>query len=189
MALKLWRKFQIQMLVNLILPLQAKLQQWISYVSSQELIHADTLTDIPQARNVLGTPVPRVFDWSSKAQENAVGAEYIIMEKVPGIELERVWPSMKIGDRLTLVKAIAGFQKAWTSVSFKKFGSLYFAKDLEEQTGNDLLYIDANGVNITDRKFAIGPSTGREFIDNGRVTIGFDRGPCKISVLNQDPHD
>jgi len=147
------------------------------------LIYADALTDIPQARNVLGTPVPRVFAWSSKARENPVGAEYIIMEKVPGIELERVWPSMRIGDRLTLIKAIAGFQNAWTSVSFKKFGGLYYAKDLEERTGNEPLYIDANGNDITDAKFAIGPSTGRESIDNGRASINFDRGPCKISVL------
>jgi aminoglycoside phosphotransferase (APT) family kinase protein len=76
-----------------------------------------------QARNVLGTPVPKVLAWSSKAQENPVGAEYIIMEKVSGIELEHVWPSMSIKDRLVIVKAIAGFQKAWTSVSFNRFGS------------------------------------------------------------------
>ncbi|KAJ8067351.1 hypothetical protein OCU04_004704 [Sclerotinia nivalis] len=122
------------------------------------------------ARNVLGTPIPR-------AQENPVGAECIIMEKVPGIELERVWPSMGIKDRFTLVKAIAGFQKVWASVSFKKFGGLYYTKDLEERTGNELLYTDANGVDITNAKFAIGPSTGRELIDNGRATIDFDRGP------------
>ena len=117
------------------------------------------------------------------AQENPVSAEYIIMEKVPGIKLERVWPSMKIADRFTLVKAIASFQKAWTLVSFKKFGSLYYAKDLGEGAGNEPLYIDANGVDITDAKFAIGPSTGRELIDNRRATVDFDRGPCKISKL------
>jgi hypothetical protein len=111
-----------------------------------------------KARNVLGTPVPRVLAWSSKAQENPVGAEYIIMEKVLGIELEHVWPSMNIKDRLTLVKTIAGFQKSWTSVSFKKFGSLYYANDLDESTGNEPLYVDATGVDIIDKKFAIGPS-------------------------------
>jgi hypothetical protein len=58
------------------------------------------------------------------------------MEKVLGIELERVWPSMNIKDRLALVKTIASFQKSWTSVSFKKFGSLYYANDLDESTGN-----------------------------------------------------
>ncbi|CAD6444631.1 e0f26d8e-30fa-4e00-934e-4dc87380c179 [Sclerotinia trifoliorum] len=129
------------------------------------------------ARNVLGAPVPKVFAWSSTAQENPVGAEYIIMEKVPGIELEHVWPSMGIEDRFTLVKAITGFQKAWASVSFKKFGGLYYAKDLEERTGNEPLYTDANGIDITNAKFAIGPSTGRELIDNGRANVGFDSGP------------
>jgi hypothetical protein len=146
-------------------------------------MHAGNPTDTLQVRNVLGTPVPRVFAWSSTAQENPVGAEYIIMEKVPGIEQERVWPSMKIADRFTLVKAIAGFQKAWTSVSFKKFGGLYYAKDLEKKAENEPLYTDANGVDVTDAKFAIGPSTGRELIDYRRATIDFDRGPCKISNL------
>ncbi|KAF2496248.1 hypothetical protein BU16DRAFT_526753 [Lophium mytilinum] len=129
------------------------------------------------ARNVLRTPVPKVLTWSSKAEENPIGAEYIIMEKVPGIELELVWPGMNIKDRLALTKTIAGFQKAWTSVSFKKFGSLYYAKDLDESTGNEPLYVDENGIDITDKRFAIGPSTGRESIDNGRATIKFERGP------------
>lgn len=146
-------------------------------------MHADLLIGIWQARDVLGTPVPKVFAWSSKAQENSVGAEYIIMEKVIGIELECVWPSMAIRDQYDVVKAITGFQKAWTSVSFKKFGALYYAQDLDERTGNELLYVDANGVEIKDARFTIGPSTGRESIDNRRATINFDRGPCKISVL------
>ena len=130
---------------------------------------------------MLGTPVPRVFAWSSRAQENPVGAEYIIMEKVSGIELERVWPSMEIADKFAVVKAIAGFQNSWTSVSFKKFGSLYYANDLEQGAGNAPLYTDTNGIDITDSKFSIGPSTGREMIDDGRATIEFDRGPCNIS--------
>jgi hypothetical protein len=142
-----------------------------------------------QARNVLGNPVPRVLAWSSKAQENLVGAEYIIMEKVLGIELEHVWPTMNIKDRLALVKTISGFQKAWTSVSFKKFGGLYYAKDLDEPTGNEPLYVDANGIDVIDDKFAIGPSTGRESIDNGRATIRFDRGPCKTSILGNEHFD
>ncbi|KAH6716130.1 hypothetical protein BKA61DRAFT_631600 [Leptodontidium sp. MPI-SDFR-AT-0119] len=128
-------------------------------------------------RNVLGTPVPKVFAWSSKAEENPVGAEYIIMEKLPGIELEHAWPSMTIGDRLAVVKAIARYQKSWCSVSFKKYGGLYYAKDLDISTGNEPLYTDANGIDVKDSKFGIGPSTEREFIDNGRATIDFDRGP------------
>lgn len=139
-----------------------------------------------QVRNVLGTPVPRVLAWSSKAEENPVGAEYIIMEKVLGIELEQVWPNMDIKDRFALTKTIAGFQKAWTSVSFKRFGALYYAKDLDETTGNEPLYVNENGVDVINERFAIGPSTGHEWIDNGRATIDLDRGPCKISVFAKE---
>ncbi|KAL1613217.1 hypothetical protein SLS60_001449 [Paraconiothyrium brasiliense] len=134
-------------------------------------------------RNVLGTPVPKVLAWNSKAQDNPVGAEYIIMEKAQGIELEKIWPSMNIKNRLALVENIAGFQKAWTSISFKRFGSLYYANDLDESSESEPLYVDANGIDTIDERFAIGPSTGREMVDNGRATVQFDRGPCKIHVF------
>lgn len=134
-------------------------------------------------RNVLKTPVPEVFAWSSKAQENPVGAEYIIMEKLPGIELERAWPTMKTEDRLAVVQEIADYQKAWTSVSFKKYGGLYYSKDLVSSLENEPLYTDADGVDVKDPRFSIGPSTGRELIDNGRARVEFDRGPCKSPSL------
>lgn len=38
---------------------------------------------ILQAMNVLGTPVPRVLAWSSDANENPVGVEYIIWKRSP----------------------------------------------------------------------------------------------------------
>jgi hypothetical protein len=107
------------------------------------------------------------------------------MEKVPGIELERVWPKMEMKDKFTVIKAIAGFQKSWTSVSFTKFGSLYFADDLEEMTRDEATYVNANGNEIVDKNFAVGPSTGRESVDDGRATIEFDRGPCKTCVATQ----
>lgn len=107
------------------------------------------------------------------------------MEKLPGIELERVWARMTIEDRFTIVKAISQYQKTWMSVSFNKFGSLYYARDLDGQPAHDPLYTDQQGVQITDSRFAIGPSTGREFFDDGRGDIEFDRGPCKYSVYNR----
>lgn len=103
------------------------------------------------------------------------------MEEAPGIELERVWPEMDIKARLAVVKAIAGYQKAWTDVSFTKFGSLYFAADLEISPKDHALYVDADGTHVMNRSYAIGPSTGRENIDDGRSTVDFDRGPCKLS--------
>ena len=132
-----------------------------------------------RVRNVLNVPVPKVLAWCSRAHEGPVGAEYIIMEEVPGVELEQVWPNMSIRDRFAVVKSIAGFQKAWTSIAFTKYGSLYFSRDLKDTHGSQPLYIDANGHHVKNENFAVGPSTARENFDNGRAAISFDRGPCK----------
>jgi hypothetical protein len=83
---------------------------------------------ICQAREELRTPLPEVYAWSSRAHETPVGAEFILMEKMNCVELETVLPRMKIQDRLEVVKAVAGYQKSWASVSFKQFGSLYCEK-------------------------------------------------------------
>jgi hypothetical protein len=131
------------------------------------------------ARNILDIPVPKVLAWHSHAHKNPVGAEYIIMEEVPGVELEHVWPDMSIQDRFAVVKSIAGFQKACTSVAFTKYGSLYFSRDLEDMHGSQPLYIDENGHHIKNENFAVGPSVARETFDSGRAAINFDRGPCK----------
>jgi hypothetical protein len=89
---------------------------------------------------------------------------------------------LDIKARFALVKRIAGFQKAWSSVSFKRFGALYYAKDLECSAGTEPLYVDGNGAEVRDEKFAIGPSTGRQWIDNKRASVDVDRGPCKTST-------
>ncbi|KAG6298268.1 hypothetical protein E4U45_005206 [Claviceps purpurea] len=59
---------------------------------------------------------------SSRAEETPIGAEYILMEKMEGVELEEVWPEMEIEDRLEVVKAVAAYQLSWASVSFEQYG-------------------------------------------------------------------
>ncbi|KAK2861443.1 hypothetical protein FQN49_004186 [Arthroderma sp. PD_2] len=120
-------------------------------------------------RTVCKIPVPKVYAWSS--QDNSVGSEYIIMEKVSGVPLDSVWPSMRLDDRFALTKTIAKYQEAWMKASFSHFGSLYFAEDLAGVRHVPL----QDG--LSDRKFAIGPSTGREWFDAGRATVEFDQGP------------
>lgn len=131
-------------------------------------------------RETLKTPVPKVYAWNSRAKEdNKVGAEYIIMEKLAGAPLEDRWADMEISDQFKLVKTIAGYQKAWMSASLNQFGSLYYARDLSGCNKTNPLYIDQNGDAIVDERFAVGLSTGRELSDDGRASISFDRGPCK----------
>ena len=139
-----------------------------------------------QVRETLGTPVPKVHAWSSRAQENTIGVEYIIMEKILGVQLDFVWAGMGIEDRFTIAKAIARYQKTWISFLFKKLGSLYYAEDLDRHN-QSLLYTDCHGVTITDPRFAVGLSTGRDFSDDGRVAVDFDKGPCETYVPNLTP--
>ena len=137
-------------------------------------------------RNLLETPVPKVYAWSSRAQDNVVGAEYIIMEKLPGIQLSVVWADMEIEARLTIAKAIARYQKAWMSISFNQFGSLYFAEDLDRST-QSLSYTNHQDITVTEPRFAVGPSTARGFNDDGRSNVEFDRGPCKFHGQHLPP--
>ena len=101
------------------------------------------------------------------------------MEKAPGIRLDDVWKNMGFQERWAVTESIAHYQSAWTSIRFKKLGSLYYAQDLDHQSIDGPLAINQHGDNITNNKLAVGPSNGREFVDDGKAKIGFDRGPCE----------
>lgn len=128
---------------------------------------------------MLGTPVPKVLAWSSKAKENPVGAEYMIMEKAAGAQLNEFWPNMNIEARFEVVKTIAGYQHAWRSISFAQYGSLYYSRDLDHP--KTCVLTRSDGSLVTEPSFAVGPSTGRDHFDDGRIAVDFDRGPCKFS--------
>ncbi|KAG5986368.1 hypothetical protein E4U52_000301 [Claviceps spartinae] len=131
------------------------------------------------AREVLCTDVPKVYDWSSMAHETAVGAEFILMEKVNGVELQQVWPRMEVEDRRELVKSVTAYQKSWASVTFDKYGSLYVAEDFKGENISFLVYTNEieKGQKVEDSRFVIGPSTSRDMFEYGRGVVEFDRGP------------
>ncbi|PLB52139.1 phosphotransferase enzyme family protein [Aspergillus steynii IBT 23096] len=126
-------------------------------------------------RTILDTPAPRVYAWNSQAKSHPVGAEFIIMDKAEGVPLSQVWGTMKLPQKLQVLLAMTRFQKNWLSVSFSHYGSLYYTGDLQ-QLGNDNYYIK-NANTIKDSKFAIGPSTGRDWFDAGRSNLDIYRGP------------
>ncbi|KKZ63018.1 hypothetical protein EMCG_02636 [[Emmonsia] crescens] len=146
------------------------------------LTTASEVATMDFVRNVLGTPAPKVYSWDSRAT-NSVGAEYIIMEKVPGVQLRQVWDNMKLVDKMNLRLDMARHQSAWLSVSFSQFGGLYYTQDLAHVPRENHLYRNTKGDKIWDERFAIGPVTGRDWFDCGRVRLDCDRGPWP-SVYN-----
>lgn len=106
------------------------------------------------------------------------------MEKVAGVQLQTVWKTLKPVQKLEIFKKIIEYQKQWLSVSFAKYGSLYFASDSKCECSihdDDHLYTARDGQRIWDARFLIGPAIGRDWVDERRATLDFDRGPCKTS--------
>ncbi|ETI22240.1 hypothetical protein G647_06313 [Cladophialophora carrionii CBS 160.54] len=106
-------------------------------------------------RNVLGTPAPHVYTWSFRA-DNPVGAEYIIMEKMPGVQLLQVWDQMALTDKLQVITQLFRFQKMWLSARFEKIGSIYYMADVEASAPDEShLFTDTNGTEVRNERTSI----------------------------------
>lgn len=77
-------------------------------------------------RNELNIPVPRVLAWSSD-KDQPIGVEYITMEKAPGEQLGKSWPSMDVSEKVNLVLQLVNIQARVCSVDFKYYGRLYYS--------------------------------------------------------------
>ncbi|KNG84168.1 hypothetical protein ANOM_008594 [Aspergillus nomiae NRRL 13137] len=72
-----------------------------------------------------GMPVPRVYTYSSDS-DNAVGTEYIIMEKASGQPLDRRWFDLTPKERVHLVTSYVNIERKLFSIPFGSYGSLYY---------------------------------------------------------------
>ncbi|KAJ5203019.1 hypothetical protein N7449_005098 [Penicillium cf. viridicatum] len=118
-------------------------------------------------------PVPRVLAWSSN-NSNAVGAEYIIMEKAAGVPLFQVWGSMTEFDQLQLIRNLTQIEAQLSAIHFPAYGGLYLRTDIEQPNKP----LD----NELDPSFCIGPSCDRGY--NPDPSLDFDKGPWySISTL------
>ncbi|RDW83787.1 aminoglycoside phosphotransferase family protein [Aspergillus mulundensis] len=142
------------------------------FTTSSEVATMDFL------RNVLDLPVPKVYAWSSRA-ENPVGAEYILMEKQHGVMLSEVWGALKGKHRAQLVLQVVDFENILAATKFPGYGSLYYKEDLPSSADmlSSSLYVDNTGKEVQSTNFAIGPTNHRAFFDFGKGSLDIDRGP------------
>jgi len=117
----------------------------------------------------LGVPVPKVLSWSSNA-DNPVGAEYIIMEKAQGIQLQEVWDVMPPAQKCRFLAGLVNIEAKLLSTNIQAYGALYYDGDIA-----DAKYV-CNENSLT--KFCIGPSIHRLFWENKKAEMNIDRGPC-----------
>ncbi|KAI1949824.1 hypothetical protein LOZ57_002302 [Ophidiomyces ophidiicola] len=117
-------------------------------------------------------PVPHVLAWCSNSS-NAVGAEYIIMEKAAGVPLFQVWGSMAEFDQLQLIRNLTQIEAQLSAIHFPAYGGLYLRADIEQPN---------KPLDGLDPSFCIGPSCDRGY--NPDPSLDFDKGPWySISTL------
>ncbi|KAF1956274.1 kinase-like protein [Byssothecium circinans] len=127
---------------------------------------ASEVATMDYVRDRLEIPVPKVLAYSTQASTNDIGAEYIIMEKCPGIELGRLWDDFSGKQKVDIVRQLATFSARLSKARFPCYGSLYYAKDIPDIRGTEV-----------DDTFSVGPITSRTWFDDKRGEVNVHRGP------------
>lgn len=82
--------------------------------------------------------VPKILAWNANPL-NPIGAEYIIMEKAPGIQLFKIWDDITEADRLGLIKSLTQLENHLVAIRFLIYGSLYFRHSISKALERILL--------------------------------------------------
>ncbi|CAG8390050.1 unnamed protein product [Penicillium salamii] len=117
-----------------------------------------------------GVPVPEVLAYSAD-QMNAVGTEYILLERLEGTPLSDQWFSMDTKTRVKVMRQIVDLERQFMSISFPASGSLYHRRDLDSSQ---------RFVPVSD-DIVVGQTAQHEWRYRERGSLEVDRGPCKSS--------
>jgi aminoglycoside phosphotransferase (APT) family kinase protein len=116
-----------------------------------------------------GVPVPKVLAYSPD-QTNAVGTEYILLEKLEGTPLSDQWFSMDTKTRVKIMRQIVDVERRFMSIHFPASGSLYYRRDLDGSQ---------HSIPVSD-DIVVGPTAQHEWWYRERASLDIDRGPCKF---------
>jgi hypothetical protein len=147
------------------------------------LVTASEVATLQFAREVLKLPVPRVITWSgaNRGHMNPVGADYIIMEEVPGVRLGERWTEFgSPGDVTPIMTGILDIETKFESLRFSRIGSLYFKEDVSADLQAVPLLsgtFDTMTRHLSER-YRVGPLINRQWWRGERNHMALDRGPC-----------
>jgi len=141
---------------------------------SKKYTTASEVATLHFLRTRLDFPVPRVLTYSCD-ENNVVGSEYIIMERIKGKNLGDRWESLADDSKVSIVQSIAQLQSRLLKSPFAYSGNLYFTSDVDPSLRAPKLY-DAKSPD--DEVYCIGPSSLAKFWDFERSSNHLDRGPC-----------
>ena len=126
-------------------------------VGNTHLVTASEVATMDFARTVLDIPVPRVHAWSSEPTD--VGADFIICEKAPGVQLDDVWSRATHETCRPLFyvsRQINSVSQKFLDNPLSSYGSIFYKKDIETLPYQPL-WPDGKQDDASER-FVIGPA-------------------------------
>lgn len=118
-----------------------------------------------------GVPVPKVLTYSPD-RTNAVGTEYILLERLEGTPLSDQWFSMDTKTRVKIIRQIVDIERQFMSINFPASGSLFHRRDLDSSQ---------HFIPVSD-DIVVGPTAQYEWWYRERTSLEVDRGPCKSYI-------
>jgi len=117
-----------------------------------------------------GVPTPRILGYS--VDENAVGSEYMFMEKLPGKPIGDAWFKLSEKERLKVLLQIVEFEAKLFKAGLPASGSIYYSSDLPSSIPKVDIPNSADGL-------CIGPYAALRWWFGERGDLDVDRGPRK----------
>jgi len=115
--------------------------------------------------------LPVVRAWSSRANSNPVGVEYILYESTLDLR-----PRRPLG--LSPAKAPIFLP----GLPFAQIGNIYYAEDVSSSLRSKPMFLPSISPSPNARRFVIGPTVDRRFWRGNRAHMSLDRGPCAWTV-------
>ena len=108
------------------------------------------------------------------------------MEYVEGTDLSQIWFDPKEHEIISLMGQLARLESTTVSISFPAGGSIYYARDLKELSGNEGILLDeqAESMSLEKERFCIGPDVSVPLWYGRREQLDIFRGPCTFSTLH-----
>jgi hypothetical protein len=121
-----------------------------------------------------GIPVPKVLCYSTDA-DNPVGAEFIIMEKLPGRPIGDRWFDLTEDQRLKIISEVVQTETKLSKIDLPAYGSVYYERDLPADMSRSAITPTSDNQGL-----CIGPHVSLRWWYKERGSIHLDRGPRKL---------
>ncbi|PBK63885.1 hypothetical protein ARMSODRAFT_520005 [Armillaria solidipes] len=138
---------------------------------------ANEVATMEYVRDVIGHPTPRILAWSSTPEaRSAVGSNFILMERINSVALEKRWLNTFDEDIGAVIWKMLFLDLALHQRPLSQIGSLFFKEDVSPELQSKSLYLtEKDNEEPAAEKYRIGPVVDRQYWFNGPVEG--DRGP------------